>query len=105
MNREQVKALLDTGILQAFAEGKTVQHFSAISEEKGWTTVVDMALDEIVSDLGNYRIKPEPVHNWVVESIMQAGGVFMVYDKTVDYMKRAYPDHQYYRVVNDQDEE
>lgn len=49
MNREQMKELLP--IIQAFAEGKTIQQAGG----RGWFDV-----DSINFDLCKYRIKPEP---------------------------------------------
>ena len=49
MNRQQAKDLLP--IIQAFAEGKTIQQ----AGRRGWFDV-----DSINFDLCKYRIKPEP---------------------------------------------
>ena len=55
MNRERAKELLP--VIQAFAEGKTVQ----IKYGDGWED-----LGEPVFDFsGEYRIKPEPLECWV----------------------------------------
>ena len=50
MNRQQAKELLP--IIQAFAEGKTIQQ---AGRRRGWFDV-----DSINFDLCKYRIKPEP---------------------------------------------
>ena len=52
MTREQAKELLP--IIQAFAEGKTIQFFSL---EKKW---VDREYPAFDDDPSNYRIKQEP---------------------------------------------
>ena len=52
MTREQAKELLP--IIQAFAEGKTIQFFSL---EKKW---VDREYPNFDDDPSNYRIKQEP---------------------------------------------
>ena len=55
MNRQEAKELLP--IIQAFAEGKTIQYYY------GGADWIDVKLDEAVdfSDcVSNYRIKPEP---------------------------------------------
>ena len=52
MTREQAKKLIP--IIQAFAEGKTIQFFSF---EKKW---VDREYPAFDDDPSNYRIKPEP---------------------------------------------
>ena len=52
MTREQAKELLP--IIQAFAEGKTIQFFSL---EKKW---VDREYPAFDDDPSNYRVKPEP---------------------------------------------
>lgn len=55
MNRQQAKELLP--IIQAFAEGKTIQYYY------GGTDWIDVKLDEAVDFrdcVSNYRIKPGP---------------------------------------------
>ena len=57
MNGQQAKELLP--IIQAFAEGKTIQYYIGA----GW---IDVSPDEVVDfsdNPSNYRIKPEPDKN------------------------------------------
>lgn len=53
MTREKTKELLS--IIQAFAEGKTIQFRAYIDDE--WRDVGELSLDRWT---GEYRIKPEP---------------------------------------------
>ena len=52
--REETKKLLP--IIQAFAEGKTIQ--VRINNDSSWTDLLDDKLE--ISNLYEYRIKPEP---------------------------------------------
>lgn len=54
MTREEAKELLS--IIQAFAEGKTIQ--VRINNNDTWTDLLDNKLE--ISKLFEYRIKPEP---------------------------------------------
>ena len=54
MTREEAKKLLP--IIQAFAEGKTIQ--VRINNDSSWTDLLDDKLE--ISNLYEYRIKPEP---------------------------------------------
>ena len=54
MTREETKKLLP--IMQAFAEGKTIQ--VRINNDSSWTNLLDNKLE--ISNLYEYRIKPEP---------------------------------------------
>jgi hypothetical protein len=56
MTREQVKAALP--ILQAFAEGKTVQFRP--SDDEDWRDCVELAFGPLLRSPHCYRIKPEP---------------------------------------------
>lgn len=60
MNRERVKELLP--VMQAFAEGKTIQHRTA---DDHW---VDFRDPNFTSKASEYRIKPEPQKFWAVFS-------------------------------------
>lgn len=53
MNREQAKKLLP--IIQAFAEGKTLEFRNKSFKE--WTEIDNPSFDPTIT---NYRIKPEP---------------------------------------------
>ena len=53
MNREQAKILLP--IIQAFAEGKTIEFRNKSFKE--WTEINNPSFDPTIT---NYRIKPEP---------------------------------------------
>ena len=61
MNRERAKELLP--IIQAFAEGKTVQHRSG--ENLQWITVDEVASFDMFEL--DWRIKPEPREFWIIE--------------------------------------
>lgn len=54
LTREKAKELLP--IMQAFAEGKTIQ--VRINNDSSWTDLLDDKLE--ISNLYEYRIKPEP---------------------------------------------
>ena len=54
MAREQVKQILP--LLQAYAEGKTVQ----IKEDNGWVDLDELSFAEPLLD--SYRVKPEPTY-------------------------------------------
>ena len=54
MTREEANELLP--IIQAFAEGKTIQ--VRINNDSSWTDLLDTKLE--ISNLYKYRIKPEP---------------------------------------------
>ena len=54
MTREEANELLP--IIQAFAEGKTIQ--VRINNDSSWTDLLDDKLE--ISNLYEYRIKPEP---------------------------------------------
>ena len=53
MNRQQAKELLP--IIQAFAEGKTIEFRNKSFKE--WTEIDNLSFDPTIT---NYRIKPEP---------------------------------------------
>ena len=53
MTREEVKELLP--IIQAFAEGKTIQY----NFNEGWR---DVNIENLLGDISKYRIKPEPTY-------------------------------------------
>jgi len=59
MNREQAKELLP--IIQAFAEGKTIQAKKAASEQE-W----QHAQNPTFAALFEWRIKPEPREYWLL---------------------------------------
>lgn len=54
MNRQQAKELLP--IIQAFAEGKTIERKGILDNESKWCEVLLPAFNVAIS---NYRIKPE----------------------------------------------
>ena len=54
MTKEEAKELLP--IIQAWAEGKTIQ--VRINNDSSWTDLLDTKLE--ISNLYEYRIKPEP---------------------------------------------
>lgn len=56
MNRNQAKELLP--IIQAYAEGKSIEFSSITDVSKAWTEVTDFPLGMI--DSFKFRIKPEP---------------------------------------------
>ncbi len=56
MNREQAKELLP--IIQAFAEGKTIEFRNKSFKE--WTEINNPSFDPTIT---NYRIKPEPKYH------------------------------------------
>lgn len=57
MNRQQAKELLP--IIQAFAEGKTIQYFCE-SENQHWIDIEPNENIDFSNDTSRYRIKPEP---------------------------------------------
>ena len=56
MTREEAKELLP--IIQAFAEGKTIQSKQINASDKGWRDIEECNFLKGLS----YRIKPEPKH-------------------------------------------
>ena len=62
MNRERAKELLP--IIQAFAEGKTVQAKKLAGE--GWIDINNF-IDFFDADEREWRIKPEPREFWLIE--------------------------------------
>lgn len=91
MKREDVKKLLENGVLHAFAEGRTVQVFSSCSQE--W---LDIRGEEGVFPLPaeRYRVKPEQLHDWVV--CIEENGCFIRHNKTASYMKYTYGEEKAY---------
>ena len=66
MDRAKVKALLESGVLQAYAEGKTIQ------VDRGYFKLTDKQWEDVASPTFQmpapcYRVKPEPVERWAVE--------------------------------------
>ena len=57
MTREQTKELLP--IMQAFAEGKTIQYYYT-TPTPHWEDVLPNQTVDFNSDASKYRIKPEP---------------------------------------------
>lgn len=57
MTQQDAKKLLESGIIQALAEGKTIQYYCG----GDWVDVGNPMLDGI----GHYRVKPEPREFWV----------------------------------------
>lgn len=63
MDRAKVKALLESGVLQAYAEGRDIQLLNVFG---GWE---DMEPDDFLLfslNADQYRVKPEPLHDWAV---------------------------------------
>lgn len=65
MDRAKVKALLASGVLQAYAEGRDIQ---LLNVSGCWEDMEpdDFLLFSLNDD--HYRVKPETLHDWVVES-------------------------------------
>lgn len=66
MNRERAKALLP--IIQAFAEGKTIQ---AKANTIGWYDIDEPGWEYSVNTETEYRIKPEPREFWIRKRPME----------------------------------
>lgn len=68
MDRQKVKDLLEAGVLQAYAEGKTIQidrgYFSL--SDKRWEDAVSPTLT-FQMPASCYRVKPEPLHDWAMQ--------------------------------------
>lgn len=80
MNREETKRLLP--ILQAFAEGKTIQFLLAAEE---WRDINEPSFDPCVT----YRIKPVIVKFWVCHSITDGNPLATSsYYKDVEHWKQ-----------------
>jgi hypothetical protein len=76
MNREKVKQLLESGVLQAYSEGKTIQVLDG-----EWK---DIEGPSFGSPANYYRVKPEPVYKpFDFESAVKAG----MHNKTLRYNK------------------
>lgn len=76
MTPKKCKELLDTGILQAYAEGKEIQF---LHSNKGWVSCPDSPYWE---DNVLYRIKPEKKTGWINlygDCQMKSGHHFTVY--------------------------
>ena len=87
MKREDVKELLENGVLQAYAEGKVIQVFSESLQE--WS---DACGEEeyyfFVLPARRFRVKPEPLHDWVV--CVEENDCFLLHGRTASWMKGAY---------------
>jgi hypothetical protein len=55
MNKETCKALLESGVLQAFADGKEIEFWNSVVKE--WQTVIQSTF---ISPPEQYRVKPKP---------------------------------------------
>lgn len=71
MEREKVKALLESGVLQAYAEGKTIQVWSPLFLGQGEGAALGCWADggaplSFSRPSGDYRVKQEPKFDWVV---------------------------------------
>lgn len=101
MNSAQVRALLDTGILQAFAEGKTVQR----AWPDWWEDDTYIDFERVWRYPHLFRIKPEPMHDWAIESSVEDGTFYMLCGKTAGWMREQYPRRHYRQLVDVLDEE
>ena len=63
MNRERARELLP--IIQAFAEGKKVQHRSRDLSMSAWIGIDDNAPFDYSEEELEWRIKPEPFECWL----------------------------------------
>lgn len=86
MKREDVKKLLENGVLQAYAEGKTLQAYDA--HTKAWYDSSPPEVMHFVMPAENYRVKPEPLHDWVV--CVEENDCFLLHGRTASWMKGAY---------------
>lgn len=97
MKREDVKKLLENGVLQAFAEGRPIQVFSLCSQE--W---LDIRGEESFFPLPaeRYRVKPEPLHGWVWRQKGSIMGWTMIHSETESRMKVRFPKEAFeYRML------
>lgn len=92
MKREDVKKLLENGVLQAYAEGKAVQVYE--STTNAWHDSSPSHDLHFNVPAGNYRVKPEPLHDWVVCS--SGGRCYILYGRTPSYMEEVYGGASHY---------
>ena len=64
MNRDKAKELLP--IIQAFAEGKTIQFLYPAGWRSLEGAVYDLSVDDMVNNPSKYRVKPEPLECYIV---------------------------------------
>lgn len=83
MNRERAKELLP--VIQAFAEGKTIQ-WRKKNTYDAWRNCGD---DEVFSGPYDFRIKPEPLECWMVRQNDGAISVFSDEDDARDAVNTA----------------
>lgn len=96
MKREDVKKLLESGVLQAFAEGRTIQVFSEYGQE--W---VDICSEVYFFPFPaeRYRVKPEQLHDWVWRQ-KGYGSWTILHSATESHMKVRFPKGAYeYRML------
>lgn len=88
MDRAKVKALLESGVLQAYADGKTIQmdrgYYLNLTNRQ-WEDVGSPTLT-FQMPASCYRVKPEPRHDWVVEFGINNAKIF--YAKTETEIKQ-----------------
>jgi len=79
MTRDKVKQLLP--VIQAYAEGKTVQHRSSPTSK--WHDVGIFEEITFMDDPGCYRIKPEP-REWTIRPHSMSGEIPVVTGPAID---------------------
>lgn len=98
MKRENVKKLLENGVLQAYAEGKVIQVFSESLQE--WNDCGEVC-NLSVLPASRYRVKPEPLHDWVWRRKGSIMGWALLRSATESHMKARFPkeDFEYRQLV------
>lgn len=67
MKPEQVKAVLESPIARAFAEGKVIEFYK---NNCAWIDLESLELVHLAINPDRYRIKPEPRKFWLCDGIV-----------------------------------
>lgn len=103
MDREKVAALLESGVLQAYAEGKAIQTRKSLAPSS-WVDAHTYSGLVFTSPAAHYRVKPEPKHDWVIE-YQENDSWLLLRGKTAEQMKRQFTHRNYRQLVDVLDEE
>jgi hypothetical protein len=79
MTRDDMKRLLDSPVMRAWADGGTLQ----IKRDGAWDDVIQSVMTPIIKYLDHYRIKPEPKYRpWTPEEVVKQLRKCVTYKKT-----------------------
>lgn len=90
MTRDEMKRLLDSPVMRAWADGGTLQ----FKRDDGWVDVVQSEMTPLIKYLDRYRIKPEPKYRpWTPEEAVKHLGKW-VYNRLSNYSQKIVAIHE-----------